>query len=148
LSGFMMFNQPSDAERMEHEADIAAVHAFLDSLDFDGLYALSIILASCVSENGYKRALQMHGEVKAIGRTKFDLCYCGSKHRTTEHGHTENLHDYDPAVLAAYKVTQPSRAVATVVCANCNCSFPSLDERMNTSLCHCGAGPEEENTNG
>lgn len=140
----MFFGQPpSDADRMEYEADIAAVHNWLSTLDYDGLYALSIVLSGCISQDtGFKRALQMHGEVKAIARTKFDLCWCGSKHRTTEHGHTTNLYDYDPAVLAAYEVNHPSRSVATVVCNQCNCSYESLDTRMNRSECHCGAGPD------
>jgi len=146
---FLMFNAPSDAERMEHEADLAAVNSFLDGLDSDGLYALSIILSVCTHpEAGPRRALQFHGEVKAIGRLKFDLCHCGSKHRSMEHGHTENLHDYDPKVLTAYEVEHPTRSIATVVCIRCNCSFASLDERMKTELCHCGAGPGTEGTNG
>ncbi len=145
MNGFFVFQpRPSDADEIEAAADIAAVHNFMGSLDEDGLYALSVILSSCSNaEHGPKRAIHLHGQVSAIGRTRFDLCHCGSKHKSFEHGQAIEAKKvkYDSTMLEAYSVSHPDEMSPSVFCNECSCEYPTLDKRIESGNCHCGAGP-------
>lgn len=151
-------------ERMQMEGEAARqqVYGLLDELNCDQLQALVILLQSCGPEPEPMLAY-FTGQVKALLRVKFNMCYCGGEHTVSDHmtamtqvekakKKEQELGD-NSGVLIDYKVEYVEdgprvQCTGSVLMVNgqskirCPRSWTTLDDRMMQGRCEtCGSGP-------
>lgn len=151
-------------ERMQMEGEAARqqVYGLLDELNCDQLQALVILLQSCHPEAEAMLAY-FTGQIKALLRVKFNMCYCGGEHTVSDHmtamtqvekfkkqdeelgDHSAILDDYEVEYIDGGPKVQCAGSVHVVSGQSkmqCPRIWTTLDERMMQGRCEtCGAGP-------